>query len=69
MKSCYTRDSVIAVGGGAIVTRLGSTHPPRRGTARSTRTLARIGCPILRTISGTGVAEGGSFAWLNRPRL
>ena len=31
-----------------------------------TRTLARLGCPILRTISGSGIAEGGSFAWLNR---
>ena len=65
MKSCFTRDSLIGVGGGAIVTRLGPAHPPRRGTP-VTRTLARLGCPILRTVSGTGVAEGGGFAWLNR---
>jgi N-dimethylarginine dimethylaminohydrolase len=38
----------------------------RRGEERAvTRTLARLGCPILRTVSGSGVAEGGSFAWLN----
>ena len=64
MKSCYTRDSRVAIGGGAIVMRLGPRI--RRGEERAvTRTLARLGCPILRTISGSGVAEGGSFAWLN----
>jgi N-dimethylarginine dimethylaminohydrolase len=64
MKSCYTRDSVVAIGGGAIVMRLGPRI--RRGEELpATRTLARLGCPILRTISGTGMAEGGSFAWLN----
>lgn len=64
MKSCYTRDSCVAVGGGAIVTRLGPRM--RRGEERAVaRTLARLGCPILRTVSGTGVFEGGSFAWLN----
>lgn len=65
MKSCYTRDSCVAVGGGAIVTRLGPRM--RRGEERAVaRTLARLGCPILRTVSGTGVFEGGSFAWLNK---
>jgi len=64
MKSCYTRDSCVAVGGGAIVMRLGPRI--RRGEEPAvSRTLARLGCPILRTISGAGVAEGGSFAWLN----
>lgn len=64
MKSCYTRDAVIGVGGGAIVTRLGPRI--RRGEeVPATRTLAALGCPILRTLSGTAVAEGGGFAWLN----
>ncbi len=64
MKSCYTRDVVIGVGGGAIVTRMGPRI--RRGEeVQATRTLARLGCPILRTLSGTAIAEGGSFAWLN----
>lgn len=67
MKQVYTRDSVIAVKGGAIVTRLGP--PIRRGEELPvTRTLAAIGMPILRTISGTGLLEGGSFAWI-RPDL
>ena len=65
MKTCFTRDSCIGVGGGAIVTRLGPRI--RRGEERPvTRTLARLGCPILRTVSGTAVAEGGGFAWLNK---
>ncbi len=64
MKTCYTRDSVIGVKGGAIVTRMGP--PIRRGEELPiTRTLAGIGCPILRTVHGTGIMEGGSFVWLN----
>lgn len=64
MKSCYTRDSCIALKGGAIVTRLGPRI--RRGEELPvTRTLAKLGCPILRTISGSAILEGGSFAWLN----
>ncbi len=64
IKSCYTRDSVIAVKGGAVVCRLGPRL--RRGEeAVATRTLARLGVPILRTIHGAGLMEGGSFAWIN----
>ncbi|MEM7499179.1 MAG: arginine deiminase-related protein [Pseudomonadota bacterium] len=66
-KQIYTRDSVIAVEGGAIVTRLGPKV--RRGEERSvTQALARVGCPILRTVNGRGLMEGGSFVWL-RPGL
>lgn len=64
LKTCYTRDSAIAIDGGAIVTRLGPRV--RRGEELGvTRGLAELGVPILRTISGTGLLEGGSFAWLN----
>ena len=64
IKSVYTRDSSIAVKGGAIVCRLARTI--RRGEeAHVTRTLANLGMPILRTIHGAGMVEGGSFAWLN----
>ena len=64
LKSCYTRDPLIMVKGGAIVCRMGARI--RRGEELAiTRTLAKIGIPILRTISGTGVMEGGSFAWIN----
>jgi N-dimethylarginine dimethylaminohydrolase len=64
LKQTYTRDPVIMVKGGAIVCRMGARI--RRGEELAvTRTLARIGVPILRTVSGTGVMEGGSFAWLD----
>lgn len=63
-KQVYTRDSVIMLPGGAVVTRLGPLV--RRGEElTATRTLARMGVPILRTIHGTGVLEGGSFAFVN----
>ena len=63
-KAVYTRDSCIGVKGGAIVTRLGPIV--RRGEeAPVTETLGSIGMPILRTIHGTGLMEGGSFVWLN----
>ena len=62
-KSVYTRDSCIGVRGGAIVTRLGPKI--RRGEeAPVTETLAAIGMPILRTVHGTGLMEGGSFAYI-----
>ncbi len=62
-KSIYTRDSSIAVKGGAIVTRMGPRI--RRGEeAPVTETLAALGMPILRTIHGEGLMEGGSFAWI-----
>lgn len=63
-KSVSTRDSVIAVKGGAIVCRMGT--PYRRGEElAATRKLAELGMPILRTIHGSCVFEGGGFAWLN----
>jgi len=64
LKSCYTRDPLIMVKGGAIVCRMGARI--RRGEELTiTRTLARLGIPILRTLSGTALMEGGSFAWIN----
>lgn len=67
MKSVYTRDQVIAVDGGAIICRMGAKI--RRGEeAPATETLAALGMPILRTIHGEGIFEGGSFAFI-RPKL
>ncbi len=64
LKSCYTRDPLIMVKGGAIICRMGTRV--RRGEELAiTRTLARLGIPILRTLSGSAVMEGGSFAWIN----
>ena len=64
LKSCYTRDPLIMVRGGAIVCRMGTRV--RRGEELAiTRTLAKLGVPILRTLSGSALMEGGSFAWIN----
>jgi N-dimethylarginine dimethylaminohydrolase len=64
LKSCYTRDPLIMVKGGAIVARMGARV--RRGEERAiTRTLGNLGVPILRTLSGTALFEGGSFAWID----
>jgi N-dimethylarginine dimethylaminohydrolase len=64
IKSCYTRDPLIMVKGGAIICRMGTRV--RRGEELAiTRTLARLGIPILRTLSGGALMEGGSFAWIN----
>jgi N-dimethylarginine dimethylaminohydrolase len=63
-KSVYTRDSSFAVKGGAIIGRLAPRM--RHGEELPvTRALAKLGMPILRTVHGTGMIEGGSFAWLN----
>jgi N-dimethylarginine dimethylaminohydrolase len=64
MKQIYTRDSVIGVPGGAIVTRL--ARRVRRGEELPvTRALAKAGCPILGTLHGTAVFEGGGFAFID----
>ncbi len=63
-KSVYTRDSSFAIKGGAIVSRMAPRM--RQGEEQTvSRTLATLGMPILRTITGAGMIEGGSFCWLN----
>jgi N-dimethylarginine dimethylaminohydrolase len=63
-KSVFTRDPAIIVNGGAIICRMGVSY--RRGEELPfTRTLAKLGMPILHTVHGSGLMEGGSFVWLN----
>ena len=69
-KAVFTRDQAIAVHGGAVICRMGPVGQERgygrRGEeAYVTRVLAALGMPILRTIHGTGLLEGGSFLFLN----
>jgi N-dimethylarginine dimethylaminohydrolase len=62
-KSVYTRDPLVTVPGGAVIGRMAPLM--RRGEERYiAETLAALGMPILRTITGTGMLEGGSFAKL-----
>jgi N-dimethylarginine dimethylaminohydrolase len=64
LKAVYTRDSALMVKGGAVVCRMAPRI--RQGEELVvTRTLAKLGVPILRTIHSTGMLEGGSFAWIN----
>jgi N-dimethylarginine dimethylaminohydrolase len=59
----YTRDPLVTVAGGAIIGRLEPFK--RRGEeAAVARSVAALGMPILATIHGTGLLEGGSFAKL-----
>jgi N-dimethylarginine dimethylaminohydrolase len=63
-KTIYTRDPAIIVRGGAVLCRFGIDY--RRGEELPVmRTFAKIGMPILHTIHGRGLLEGGSFLWLN----
>jgi N-dimethylarginine dimethylaminohydrolase len=59
-KSVYTRDPLITIPGGAIIGRLAARM--RRGEEQSiSATVTAAGMPILGTVTGTGLAEGGSF--------
>jgi N-dimethylarginine dimethylaminohydrolase len=69
-KAMYTRDNGMAIQGGAIIARMGPVGDDfgtgRRGEeAYVTRKLAELGMPILRTIHGSGLFEGGSFALMD----
>ncbi|HUY99548.1 MAG TPA: arginine deiminase family protein [Thermomicrobiaceae bacterium] len=66
----FQRDSAIVLRGGAVVCRMGLVSRGRDYGRRGeelhvTRLLAGLGMPILLTIQGAGLLEGGSFAWLN----
>ena len=70
VKAVFTRDQAISVKGGAVVCRMGPVGREygfgRRGEeAFVTRTIANLGMPIIHTIHGTGLLEGGSFLFLN----
>jgi len=69
VKAVFTRDQAIAVDGGAIICRMGPVGVDhgygRRGEeSYITKVIANLGMPILRTIHGTGLIEGGSFCFL-----
>ena len=60
----YTRDPLVTVPGGAIIGRMAPAM--RRGEEPIvTRAVAALGMPILRTITGTGLVEGGSLIKLS----
>lgn len=61
----FCRDKIFMTPEGAIVTRL--AMPERRGEERfMAETLAKIGVPIVRTITGNGIFEGANAMWVDR---
>ncbi len=70
-KAMFVRDNGIVLNGGVIIARMGpvgkDTGTGRRGEeAFVTLKLAELGMPILRTIHGSGLFEGGSFAFIDK---
>lgn len=66
-KSVYTRDPLVTIPGGAVIGRLAPRM--RRGEEQSiAATVAGAGMPILATITGSGLVEGGSFVKVRRDR-
>lgn len=69
VNAMFTRDMGMVVNGGIIISRMGPVGREfgtgRRGEeAYITKKVAEIGMPILHTIHGEGVMEGGSFCYL-----
>ena len=66
-KAIYTRDPLVSVPGGVVIGRMAPLM--RRGEEASvTRAVAALGIPILQTIIGAGMLEGGTFVKLT-PRV
>ena len=67
MNAVYVRDPMCVVRGGAVIGRMGPLM--RRGEERhATQAAAALGMPILRTIAGTGMLEGGTVVKIT-PRV
>ncbi|MDR1873400.1 MAG: amidinotransferase [Synergistaceae bacterium] len=64
----FMRDNVLGTPEGAVVCRQATAF--RRGEERAVAlALAKIGCPIVRTISGKGVFEGACGIWIDRETI
>ena len=68
VKSIYTRDPSFSIKGGMIIGRMYDAL--RRGEEKYTAsTYSKLGCPILRTINGSGVIEGGGVTYLDETHV
>lgn len=64
-KAVYTRDPLVTLPGGAIIGRTAARM--RRGEEQSiARAVANAGMPILGTVAGEGIVEGGTFVKVRR---
>ncbi len=64
LKQMSPRDVVIGIPGGVVICRPNAVGR-REETFWATRRIVEAGCPIVRTISGAGLVEGGSFMWID----
>jgi N-dimethylarginine dimethylaminohydrolase len=63
VNAVYVRDPMCVVRGGAVIGRMGPLM--RRGEERfATQSVAALGMPVLRTIQGSGMLEGGTVVKL-----
>jgi len=63
-RAVFTRDVAIAIPGGVVICRVAPQY--RRGEElAATQRLGGLGVPILRTITGIGILEGGNFSYLD----
>jgi N-dimethylarginine dimethylaminohydrolase len=63
--SVFCRDNLFMTPEGAIITRL--AIPQRRGEERYVaEAVAKLGVPIIKTISGHGIFEGANAMWIDR---
>jgi N-dimethylarginine dimethylaminohydrolase len=64
----YMRDNLLGTPEGAIVCRQATAF--RRGEEKAiAMAVAKIGCPIVRTISGKGIFEGACGLWIDRETI
>jgi N-dimethylarginine dimethylaminohydrolase len=68
VKSIYCRDPSFSVKGGMVISRMYDSL--RRGEERyHALTYSKIGCPIIRTINGSGIIEGGGVTYLDETHV
>lgn len=67
-KAVFTRDLGVAVPGGVIIGRFAPAM--RRGEEKSAlKKFGELGIPILKTIHGTGIFEGGNFVYIDNKHV
>jgi N-dimethylarginine dimethylaminohydrolase len=64
----YMRDNVLGTPEGAIICRQATAF--RRGEEQAVAlSVSKIGCPVIRTISGKGIFEGACGLWIDRETI
>lgn len=64
LDAIYARDASVVVGGGAVLGRMGKRQRQHEPSAHG-QTFASLGVPILGSIGGSGLLEGGDVVWID----